>query len=113
MEIDAAEGWASLTTILNEPYDPDRFDFSKYHAAGAVLDASMLRSGRLPPNITQIVFSHLHSDHVMDYVRLVHPAWDESGAPIAVYGPAPSCLKARRYGWRTVARSLGSGLSRR
>ena len=58
------------------------------YSAAATFD-NLLRSGRLPSEITHIVFSHLHSDHMMDYARLVHAAWDEGGAPIKVYGPAP------------------------
>ncbi|MEO1557750.1 MAG: MBL fold metallo-hydrolase, partial [Pseudomonadota bacterium] len=59
-----------------------------FDCGGGVFD-NLLRSGRLPSQITHIVFSHLHSDHMMDYARLVHAAWDEGGAPIQVYGPAP------------------------
>ena len=47
--------------------------------------------------MTHIVFSHLHSDHMMDYARLVHAAWDEGGAPIRVFGPKP--LKAITAGY--------------
>ena len=50
---------------------------------GGVFD-NLLRSGRLPSQISHIVFSHLHSDHMMDYARLVHAAWDEGGDPIQV-----------------------------
>ncbi|MFC6637689.1 MBL fold metallo-hydrolase [Sulfitobacter sp. JBTF-M27] len=59
-----------------------------FDCGGGVFD-NLLRSGRLPSDITHIIFSHLHSDHMMDYARLVHAAWDEGGAPIQVYGPAP------------------------
>lgn len=59
-----------------------------FDCGGGVFD-NLLRSGRLPSDITHIVFSHLHTDHMMDYARLVHAAWDESAAPIKVYGPAP------------------------
>ena len=59
-----------------------------FDCGGGVFD-NLLRSGRRPSQITHIVFSHLHSDHMMDYARLVHAAWDEGGAPIQVYGPAP------------------------
>jgi len=55
---------------------------------GGVFDR-LLQSGRRPSDITHIVFSHLHSDHMMDYARLVHAAWDEGGVPIKVYGPKP------------------------
>jgi len=59
-----------------------------FDCGGGVFD-NLLRAGLLPSDITHIVFSHLHSDHMMDYARLVHAAWDEGGAPIRVYGPAP------------------------
>lgn len=63
---------------------------------GGVFD-NLLRSGRLPSDITHLVFSHLHSDHMMDYARLVHAAWDEGGAPIKVYGPPAIREITRRY----------------
>ncbi len=59
-----------------------------FDCGGGVVD-NLLRSGRRPSDITHLVFSHLHSDHMMDYARLVHAAWDEGGAPLKVFGPAP------------------------
>ena len=59
-----------------------------FDCGGGVFD-NLLRSGRRPSDITHLVFSHLHSDHMMDYARLVHAAWDEGAAPLKVYGPAP------------------------
>jgi ribonuclease Z len=59
-----------------------------FDCGGGVVD-NLLRSGRRLSDITHIVFTHLHSDHMMDYARLVHAAWDEGGDPIKVYGPAP------------------------
>lgn len=59
-----------------------------FDCGGGVFD-NLLRSGRMPTDITHIVFSHLHSDHMMDYARLIHSAWDSGGAPVRVYGPAP------------------------
>lgn len=55
---------------------------------GGVFD-NLLRSGRMPGEITHLVFSHLHSDHMMDYARLVHAAWDGGAPPLKVWGPAP------------------------
>ena len=55
---------------------------------GGVYDR-LLQSGRLPSDITHLFFTHLHTDHMMDYARLVHGAWDEGGAPLKVWGPAP------------------------
>lgn len=59
-----------------------------FDCGGGVFD-NLLRSGRKPSNITHLVFSHLHSDHMMDYARLVHAAWDEGGKPLKVFGPPP------------------------
>lgn len=59
-----------------------------FDCGGGVFD-NLLRSGRQPSDITHIIFSHLHSDHMMDYARLVHAAWDEGGKAIKVFGPAP------------------------
>ncbi len=59
-----------------------------FDCGGGVFD-NLVRSGRLPSDITHLFFSHLHSDHMMDYARLVHAAWDEGGSPLNVWGPAP------------------------
>lgn len=55
---------------------------------GGVFDR-LIQSGKKPSDITHLFFTHLHSDHMMDYARLVHAAWDEGGKPIKVIGPAP------------------------
>ncbi len=55
---------------------------------GGVVDR-LIASGRLPKDITHLFFSHLHSDHMMDYARLVHAAWDEGAEPLRVWGPPP------------------------
>ncbi|MEL7099423.1 MAG: MBL fold metallo-hydrolase [Pseudomonadota bacterium] len=55
---------------------------------GGVFDR-LLQAGFKPSEIDVICFTHLHSDHMMDYARLIHAAWDEGGAPVHVYGPAP------------------------
>lgn len=59
-----------------------------FDCGGGVFD-NLLRSNRKPSDITHLFFTHLHSDHMMDYARLIHAAWDEGGAPIKVFGPAP------------------------
>ena len=59
-----------------------------FDCGGGVVD-NLIRSGRLPKDITHLFFTHYHSDHMMDYARLVHAAWDEGGAPIKVFGPKP------------------------
>ena len=59
-----------------------------FDCGGGVVD-NLLRVGMSPSDITHIMFSHLHSDHMMDYARLIHAAWDEGGKPIQVFGPDP------------------------
>ncbi|WP_171179610.1 MBL fold metallo-hydrolase [Ruegeria sp. HKCCD8929] len=55
---------------------------------GGVFD-NLVRSGRVPSDITHLFFTHLHTDHMMDYARLVHAAWDEGAPPLKVWGPKP------------------------
>lgn len=67
-----------------------------FDCGGGVVD-NMLRAGLRPSDITHLVFSHLHSDHMMDYARLVHAAWDEGAPPLKVYGPAPIARITQGY----------------
>lgn len=67
-----------------------------FDCGGGVFD-NLLRSGRLPSDITHLFFTHLHSDHMMDYARLVHAAWDEGAAPLKVWGPAPIARQTELY----------------
>ncbi|MGI9421287.1 MAG: MBL fold metallo-hydrolase [Geminicoccaceae bacterium] len=55
---------------------------------GGIVDR-LLQAGYRPSDIDYLFFSHLHSDHMMDYARLVHAAWDEGGTPLRVIGPPP------------------------
>ncbi|WP_137701963.1 MBL fold metallo-hydrolase [Marimonas lutisalis] len=71
-------------------------DVILFDCGGGVVD-NLLRSGRKPSDITHLVFTHLHSDHMMDYAQLVHAAWDEGGAPLRVFGPAPIAAITRGY----------------
>lgn len=59
-----------------------------FDCGGGVFD-NLLRAGYRPGDITHLFFSHLHSDHMMDYARLAHAAWDEGAPPLKVWGPAP------------------------
>ena len=59
-----------------------------FDCGGGVVD-NLIRSGRLPRDITHLFFTHYHSDHMMDYARLVHAAWDEGAPPLRVFGPKP------------------------
>ena len=36
----------------------------------------LLEAGLFPHQITHVIFSHLHSDHMLDYPRLIHAIWD-------------------------------------
>ncbi|MEO1555762.1 MAG: MBL fold metallo-hydrolase [Pseudomonadota bacterium] len=59
-----------------------------FDCGGGVVD-NLIRSGLLPKDITHLFFTHYHSDHMMDYARLVHAAWDEGAPPLKVFGPKP------------------------
>jgi len=67
-----------------------------FDCGGGVFD-NLLRSGRLPKDITHLFFTHLHSDHMMDYARLVHAAWDEGAPPLKVWGPKPIARQSEGY----------------
>ncbi|MEL6689285.1 MAG: MBL fold metallo-hydrolase [Pseudomonadota bacterium] len=59
-----------------------------FDCGGGVV-SRLLEIGVAPDAIDILVLSHLHSDHMIDYARLIHAAWDMSGKSIEVYGPAP------------------------
>jgi len=67
-----------------------------FDCGGGVFDR-LLQAGLQPGDITHLFFSHLHSDHMMDYARLVHAAWDEGAKPLSVFGPEPVQLINDRY----------------
>lgn len=56
---------------------------------GGGVFGNLLRAGLRPGDITHIVFTHYHTDHMIDYPRLLHAAWDERADPPKVYGPPP------------------------
>lgn len=59
------------------------------HGAGA--HENFLRSGNKATAVNTLFLSHLHSDHMLDYARLVHSRWDQGAGLIpelTVYGPA-------------------------
>ncbi len=56
---------------------------------GGGVVSRLIESGRLPSDITHLFFTHLHTDHMMDYGRLIHAAWDEGLVSMQVTGPAP------------------------
>jgi len=55
----------------------------------------LLEAGKSPTDIDLLFLSHLHSDHMMDYARLVHAMWDE-GKVLTVHGPAPIATISQR-----------------
>ena len=63
---------------------------------GGVFD-NLLRAGHGPEDVTHLFFSHLHSDHMMDYPRLVHAAWDVGAVPLRVWGPQPIEVITKGY----------------
>ena len=69
-----------------------------FDCGGGVFD-NLLRAGKRPEDVTHLYLSHLHSDHMMDYARLVHAAWDAGAPPLRVFGPAPiGEITARLFG---------------
>jgi ribonuclease Z len=56
---------------------------------GGGVVSRLIESGRLPSDVTHLFFTHLHTDHMMDYGRLIHAAWDEGRVSMKVIGPAP------------------------
>ena len=56
---------------------------------GGGVVSRLIEAGFQPGDITHLFFTHLHSDHMMDYARLIHAAWDEKSPPIKVFGPPP------------------------
>jgi len=52
----------------------------------------LLEAGYGPSDPTHLLFTHLHYDHCLDYVRLVLTRWDQGAAKVPelkVYGPPP------------------------
>ncbi len=59
------------------------------HGAGA--HENFLRTGKKVTDLNTFFFSHLHTDHCLDYARLVHSRWDMGAGQIpelTVFGPA-------------------------
>ena len=59
------------------------------HGGGA--HENFLRAGKRAVDLNTIFFSHTHSDHCLDYARLVHSRWDQGAGLIPelqVYAPA-------------------------
>ena len=59
------------------------------HGAGA--HHRLMEAGRRAVDVDYLFLSHLHSDHCLDYARLVLTRWDQGAGNVpelAVYGPA-------------------------
>lgn len=56
---------------------------------GGGVVSRLIEIGIMPRDITHLFFTHLHSDHMMDYARLIHAAWDEGKIKMPIWGPAP------------------------
>ena len=61
-----------------------------FDCGGGVV-SRLIEAGHSPGDIDYVFFSHLHSDHMLDYARLVHASWEMNGKPIKVFGPRPLC----------------------
>lgn len=59
-----------------------------FDCGGGVV-SRLIEAGHSPADIDWVFFSHLHSDHMMDYARLVHAAWEIGGKRLKVFGPRP------------------------
>lgn len=57
------------------------------HGGGA--HQTLLRAGYRPDQVTDLILTHLHSDHVLDVPRLVLGRWDQNSTlpPLRVFGP--------------------------
>ena len=65
-----------------------------FDVGGGVFDR-LLQAGKMPSDVDRLFLTHLHSDHMMDYARLVHAGWDEGKGllgtkALQVFGPAPT-----------------------
>lgn len=49
----------------------------------------LVKAGFHPRDLDALLISHLHSDHIMDYARLIHARWDGGGSSLPVFGPTP------------------------
>lgn len=56
----------------------------------------MLEAGYSPTDIDRLFFTHLHTDHMMDFARLVHARWDAGKGQLPVHGPAPIATISER-----------------
>lgn len=72
-----------------------------FDCGGGVFER-LLQAGHRPEDLDKLFFSHLHSDHMFDYPRLVHAGWDAGkgllgSEPLQVFGPAPIAEVHERF----------------
>jgi ribonuclease Z len=97
-----------LGTGSPEPYAPRAsagylIDFGhqriQLDCGGGTFDR-LLQAGYAPGDVNALFLTHLHSDHMMDYARLVHARWDRSAGQVPeleVYAPAPMAEISEKY----------------
>ena len=56
----------------------------------------LIEYGLSPNDLTHVIFSHLHSDHMIDYPRLIHAIWDANKPLPKIFGPSPLKLINKR-----------------
>lgn len=56
-----------------------------------------IRSGCFPQEIPNLLFMHLHPDHMTEYACLVHAARDDGAESLKVFGPAPIRAKIEGF----------------
>lgn len=82
---------ASSSYLIDVGDDTLMFDCG----GGAV--SRVLDAGRDIKDLNYLFFSHLHSDHMMDFARLAHALWDEGQESLAIFSPAPLQNISDRY----------------
>jgi ribonuclease BN (tRNA processing enzyme) len=68
------------------------------HGAGA--HHRLLEAGRSASDVTHALLTHLHSDHILDFPRLVLQRWDKGAGHVPelkVYGPPPLAAVCDRF----------------
>ncbi|HCH22835.1 MAG TPA: MBL fold metallo-hydrolase [Oceanospirillaceae bacterium] len=93
----------TLGTGSPEPYQPrasasyliDTGDTRVMFDCGGGAFDRLIQAGYMPMDLDILCLSHLHSDHMIDYGRLVHARWDKGGHyldELKVYGPEPMAM---------------------
>jgi ribonuclease Z len=76
-------GPATLVEIENEMWLID---------CGSGVTQRLLAHGKSGADITALLLTHLHSDHIVDFIQLLISGWHQGReAPLRVYGPRRTC----------------------